>query len=253
MVEAQETNVQPASTNLWWWLAVAYGALAALWWLWLGSSRFFQWRRYTAAVAAEVARGNLEFADQVRGFSGSLIVDFGFAYATAAVFMFVVFALMRRSWNAWDYATVATGFVTVFSLIFLCARTRIMFFIPLTSAPLLGLLYLPGTKAACNVGEKDEAQPELAPAALLERDEIEREIAKERNLITQLSQNLDVFEIERNMDTDTFVARYTEGLEEESADNAEWFSIARAVRRSRERISALMVQLNAVSERRQKS
>ncbi len=61
--------------------------------------------------------------------------------------------------------------------------------------------------------------------------------------MTQLRQNLDVFEVERGMSTDAFVDRYVKGLEDETPDNAEWFSIARAVRRSQERIGELQAQL----------
>jgi hypothetical protein len=130
----------------------------------------------------------------------------------------------------------------------LCASGRVMRFIPLTTAPMLLLLYLPPTKAACGVRKEVEpAVTDEAPLTTLSREEIEREIAKERTLITQLSQNLDVFEVERSMDTDRFVSRYTDGLEEETADNAEWFSIARAVRRHRERLAALRAQLDAVT------
>ena len=244
----QETGAA-ARSNLFWWLTLAYAALVGFSWLTLGLMRLTYWRSVMAQVNAAVAQGDIPLANRGRAFAGGIAVDMGFALATAAIFAFVAVALARRTWNAWDYATTVIGFVTVFASIFICARGRIMLFIPLTAAPLWALLYLPGTKAACHVGPLDAPEPlSDAPVTTLSRDEIEREITKERTLIMQLSQNLDVFEVERSMETDSFVARYTAGLEEENADNAEWFAIARAVRRSRERIVLLKAQLDAGSE-----
>jgi hypothetical protein len=235
--------------DLGWWAALGYAALAMLGWLTVGLARWSQWRGVLSRAATIAAQGDAETAARGQAFAGGIAVDMGYAFATAAVFAFVAAALIRRSWNAWDYATIATGFTMVLSLIFLCAFERVMRFIPITAAPLLGLLYLPGVKAACNVGEREKTQPEPErPPASLDREEVEREIARERTLIGQLSQNLDVFEVERAMDTDVFMMRYTQGLEEETADNAEWFSIGRAVRRSRERIAALMAQLEELPD-----
>ncbi len=250
MVEATETP-EPAP-NFWWWLALAYAALVGFLWLYLGISRLLQWRTYMAGAEIVAAQGDLERAGQIQAFAGSLVVDTGYALGTAAISAFAAFALLRRSWNAWDYATVVVGFVAVPSLIFLCARHRIMFFIPLSTLPLLALLYTSGVKAACGVKQTDQpATPEAeqVPSMTLSPSEIEQEIAKERALVAQLSQNLDVFEVERGMDTDTFVERYANGLEEETPDNAEWFSVARAVRRSRERIAELKTQLSMLSDR----
>ncbi len=247
MVEAGETHEQTVS--VWWLAAVGYAALVGFMWLFLGMRRLLQWRTYTAGADAVAAQGNLEQAARVQAFAGSLVVDMGYAFLVALVCAFTVVALLRRSWNAWDYATVAVGFVAVLSLVFLCASDRIMFFIPLSMLPLLVLLYTPGVKAACGVRQAEQ------PTTQMEQDvtiptrpaEIEQEIAKERALIAELSQNLDVFEVERGMDTDTFVARYADGREEETPDNAEWFSIARTVRRSRERIAELSAQLSIMS------
>lgn len=248
MVEAQEKKTsRPELENLSWWLTLGYATLAALAWLTFGLSQLRYWRATQARITAAEAQGDFELADQGRAFAGSLVIEMGFGLVAAAIFMFVAFALARRTWNAWDHATLVIGFTTVLTLILICARGRIFLFLPISTAPLWGLLYLPWTKAACGVGKVVQAAPELdAPAATLSRDEIEREIARERTLIGQLAQNLDVFEVERSMDTDTFVRRYTDGLEEENADNAEWFAIARAVRRSRERVAALTAQREAL-------
>lgn len=253
MTEATERPEQAA--NFWWWLTLTYAGLVGLLWLYRGMSRLLQWRTYMATAEMVAAQGDLERAGQIQAFAGSVVVDMGYALITAAIFAFAAFALLRRSWNAWDYVTVVVGFVVVLSLIFLCARNRIMFFIPLSSMPLLALLYTPGVKAACGVKQTDQAatpEAEQVPIAALSPGEIEQEIAKERALIAQLSQNLDVFEVERGMDTDTFVERYANGLEEETPDSAEWFSIARAVRRGRERIAELKTQLNVLSDGHQR-
>jgi hypothetical protein len=249
MHEAKETSTGAASSNLWWWLALGYAALAMLGWLTLGMRRWFEWRGVLSRAAALAAQGDTETALRGEAYAGGVAVDMGYAFATAAVFALVAALLMRRSWNAWDYATIVIGFTAVLSSIFLCAFERVMAFIPITAAPLIALLYLPGTKLAMHVGQREPEppQPEHDPAGL-NREDVEREIAKERTLIGQLAQNLDVFEVERGMDTDLFMMRYTQGLEEESADNAEWFSIGRAVRRSRERVAALMAQLEALPD-----
>ncbi len=247
MVEATEPHEQ--TINVWWLAAVGYAALAGFMWLFLGIRRLLQWRTYMAGAEAVEAQGNLEQAARIQAFAGSFIMDMGYAFLVALVCAFTIAALLRRSWNAWDYATVAVGFVAVLSLIFLCASDRIMFFIPLSMLPLLVLLYIPGVKAACGVRQAEQPTTQMEQGAnMLTRPvEIEQEIAKEQALITELSQNLDVFEVERGMDTDTFVARYANGLEEETPDNAEWFSIARTVRRSRERIAELSTQLSIMS------
>jgi hypothetical protein len=250
MVEAEETSQETGQTPLMWWVALGYAGIVAFAWLYLAMSRLFQWRAYTAAAETIATQGNIERAAQIQAFAGSIAVDMGYAFATAAIIGFVAFALARRTWNAWDYATLVIGFVTVLSLIFLCARGRVMAFIPLSTAPLLALLYTPGVKAACGVGRGRSSAahaPSQSEVSILSITEIEQEIAEEHKLIMQLSQNLDVFEVERDMDTDTFVARYANGQEEETADNAEWFNIARTVRRSRERVAELSTQLSIMS------
>ncbi|HEX6289191.1 MAG TPA: hypothetical protein VFZ66_08360 [Herpetosiphonaceae bacterium] len=250
MADVHEARPQEWSSHPGWWgVALGYAVLAMLGWLTLGIMRWSERRGVLSRVQALLAQRDIERAMQGWDYAGGVAVDMGYAFAAAAVFAFVAAALFRRTWNAWDYATIAIGFTACLSLIFLCAFERIMALIPITSAPLLGLLYLPGVKAVCNVGERDTdpPQPEQATAQL-DRDEIEREIARERTLIGQLSQNLDVFEVERGIDTDLFMMRYTQGLEEETADNAEWFSIGRAVRRSHERIAALRAQLEELPD-----
>ena len=246
MVDGHEQRVESTRPNIFWWLTLGYAALVGMGWLTLAMRRLLQWRQYNQILGA-AGQVDAETLRSQIGFVGAVRVDMLFAFGTAAVFAYAAAAVSRRTWNGWDHATVAIGFMTVLSLIMLCASGRVMRFIPLTSAPLLALLYVPGTKAACGVRKGVEPMPDSdLPVAALSRTELEQEIAKERALIVQLSQNLDVFEVERSMETDRFVARYTEGLEEESPDNAEWFSIARAVRRSRERLAALRAQLDAV-------
>lgn len=252
MVEARETEqaseeLELPPTNVLYWLTVGYAALIGFGWLTMGMSRLLQILRYRPLLQTTIAQGNAELALTQQNFIGSLQVDLLFALGTALVFAYVLVALTRRTWNMWDHATIVIGSVAVLSAVFLCANGRVMFFIPFSAAPLLALLYTPGTKAACGVPVK--AQPEPAaniPEALPDRAALEREIAKERTNIAQLAQNLDVFEVERSMKTDVFVRRYAEGLEEENDDNAEWFSIARMVRRSRERINELQAQIENI-------
>lgn len=244
----QKKTARPELEQLSWGVTVGYAVLAGLAWLTFAMARLLYWRTTEANIAAAAAAGDLALADRGRAFAGALAIEMGFGFVAAAIFAFVAIALVRRSWNAWDHATLAIGFTTVLTAILICARGRIFLFLPISAAPLWALLYLPWTKAACGVGKATEAAPSPdAPLATLGRDEIEREIDKERTLVSQLAQNLDVFEVERSMDTDTFVRRYSEGLEEENADNAEWFAIARAVRRSRERIAALTTQLETLT------
>lgn len=249
MVEEKEISVGLSRLPLWWQVALGYAALGVVGWLMLGIRALVERRGVLGRVALLLEEGNSDLAQGGINYAGSLLVDMGFAFGAAAIFAFVAAALFRRTWNAWDYATIVIGFAGVLSLIFLCARGRIMVALPLTMLPLLALLYVPGVKTVMNVGEREREAPEPErPATSLSREEIEREIARERTLIGQLSQNLDVFEVERAMDTHVFMMRYTQGLEEESADNAEWFSIGRAVRRSHERVAALLAQLEALPD-----
>lgn len=248
MVEGPDT-IQEPSPNPFYWATLGYAALVGFGWLTFAMARLLYWLSTQRNISQALAQNDVELAQRGQAFAGSLLVDLGFAVATTLVFVYAAVALFRRTWNTWDHATLVVGAATVFSLIFVCAQGRIMFFIPLTAAPLLGLLYTPGTKSACGVGRAvAPVEPQEQPIPALGRDELRREIEKERALLNQLGQNLDVFEVERGMDTDRFVARYTEGLEEENADNAEWFAIARAVRRHRERLNELRAQLDEVAD-----
>lgn len=248
MLEAQEkTTSRPELEQLSWWVTLGYAVLVGLAWLTFALRQLLYLRTTRANIAAAIERGAADLALEGIQFVGSLQIEVGFGFVAAAIFAFVAIALVRRTWNAWDHATLLIGFTTVLTAVLICARGRIFLFLPISAAPLWLLLYLPWTKAACGVGRAVEAAPETdGPLETLSRAEIEGEIAKERTLISQLAQNLDVFEVERSMDTDVFVRRYSEGLEEENVDNAEWFSIARMVRRSRERVAALTAQLEAL-------
>lgn len=243
MVEVEETQEWLPETTPLWWLTVGYAAVVGFAWLFIGMYRLLYWRTTQQRIGLAESVGQAELAQRGRDFAGSLVVDMLYAFGAAVIFAFVLIALTRRSWNAWDHATLAAGFATVLTVIFLCARGRIMLFLPISFAPLFALLYTPGVKAAMGVHPQRAAEvaPDTPPEAL-SREDLEREIAKERTLITQLGQNLDVFELERGMDTDRFVQRYVDGLEEETPDNAEWFAIARAVRRHRERLNELLAQ-----------
>ena len=125
-----------------------------------------------------------------------------------------------------------------------------MFWLPFTFAPILALLYTSGVKTSCGVRPSATSFLPVAAATgtATSQVELERELARERTLVTQLRQNLNVFEIERSMSTDAFVQRYVNGLEDETPDNAEWFSIARAVRRGQERVAELQAQLETQNE-----
>lgn len=248
MVEAERTAETTAPANIFYWATVGYAVLAGMAWLFIAMRRVLQLAQYNAILSANQGQIDPRLIERQQGFVGSVRVDLLFALGTALIIGYVLIATLRRTWNSWDHATLAIGALLVLSLVFLCASGRIMFWIPISAAPLLALLYLPQTKAACGVGKPDPtavaAPDESADVPrTTTADDLRREIAQERASIAQLSQNLDVFEVERGMDTDRFVARYAEGLEEDSADNAEWFAIARSVRRSRDRLADLQAQL----------
>lgn len=230
-----------------WHATLVYARIGAFLWLVVTLFNLFIWVAARREIGRRIGAGQLEQAEFLRVQAGSTLVDTSFAFVAVLVFGFVAFAVARRTWTLWDYATLAIGFGTALSSIFLCAVPRLMFLLPITGTPLWALLYMRGTRLSCGVKLPEQAKPVAEPPVnQLSRHEIEREIARERTLITQLGQNLDVFEVERSMDTDVFVRRYSEGLEEDNADNAEWFSIARAVRRHRERLQALSSQLESV-------
>jgi hypothetical protein len=247
-VEVEEHELAPP--HILWWVTIGYAGLAALGWLSVAIYKVLRWRTRSAQAGIAAANGDLEFADQIQGFAGSLLVDMGFALVAVAVCTLVTVALLRRSWNAWDYATVTAWCATLASGIFVCANTRVMFWLPFTFAPILALLYTSGVKTTCGV--RPSAAPSVpgdpATVTATSQVELERELARERTLVTQLRQNLNVFELEHSMSTDAFVQRYVGGLEDETPDNAEWFSIARAVRRSQDRIAELQTQLETQNE-----
>lgn len=248
-VEVEEHELAPPHSL--WWATTGYAGLAAFGWLAVAIYKFLLWRTRSAEAGIAAANGDPEFANQIRGFAGSLLVDTGYGVLATAISAFVLLALLRRSWNAWDYATVAAWFATLASGIFLCVNTRVMFWLPFTFAPILALLYTSGVKTSCGVHASavPSVPVDATAGAAASQVELERELVRERTLVTQLRQNLNVFEIERSMSTDAFVDRYVKGLEEETPDNAEWFSIARAVRRGQERVVELQAQLETQNER----
>ncbi len=221
-------------TNLEYKLALGYAALGGFGWLTLA---FRQWtirRRYTTAAQSFLAQGDGETAQRALQFAGARLSEALIAAALAAVFTLAAAALLRRTWNAWDWATATVGIASVLSLVMLCASGRVIVAAPFTLAPLWLLLYRPGVKAASGVATAETGR---SSEVVEQREEID--LQAERQSLIGLRQSLQVYEIERGMPTDTFVARYAQGLEEDSPDNEEWFALARMARRSEERIASL--------------
>jgi hypothetical protein len=167
--------------------------------------------------------------------AGARLSEVLIALLLMAVFVIAAIALFRRTWNAWDWTTAITGLATVFSLILLCASGRVIYAAPFTLAPLWGLLYRPGVKAACGVAVESTERSDIDPVEAALAIDLREEQAK----LVGLRQSLRVFEVERGIPTDTFVARYTRGLEEDSVDNEEWFALARMARRMEEQLASL--------------
>lgn len=221
-------------------LAFGYAACAALGWGVIGFLRLQRWQNYLAVAAqrleqAQTAAPDLLQAlqqerDAILRFGGSLAVDGGYAVVVALIFAFIAFKLRQATWNGWDWATAITGGAAVLSLLLLCARGRVMAIIPLTLFPLWGALYLPGLKRACGVGDaRAKRLDELV-------QEPEVDAGREQVELDGLRQSLRVFELERGMDTSSFVTRYIKGLEDDTPDNQEWFALARLARRAEDRI-----------------
>ena len=220
-------------TNLEHKLALGYAALGGFGWLTLAIRQWTLRQRYTAAAHSFLERGDGETAQRALQFAGARLSEALIAAALTIVFTIAAVALVRRTWNAWDWATATVGLATVLSTVLLCASGRVIVAAPFTLAPLWLVLYRPGVKAACGVGAADAApvSEDVEPAII--------NLQEERQSLVGLRQSLQVFEIERGMTTNSFVARYAQGLEEDSQDNEEWFALARMARRSEERIASL--------------
>ena len=222
-------------TNLEYKLALGYAAVVGTGWLAIALRQWTIRQRYSRAAARFYADGQGESARLALGIAGGRLSEVIIAGLLMLVCVAAAVALYRRTWNGWDWATIVTGVATVGSLVFLCAAGRVIYAAPFTLAPLWLLLYRPGVKAACGVGAAPSgAAPEAEQAAVEVID-----LRQEQEMLVGLQQSLRVFEVERGMETDTFVARYAQGLEEESEDNEEWFALARMARRSQDRIASL--------------
>ncbi len=216
-------------------LALAYAALGALGWLVVGLRQWIFRLRYMEGAARFYAEGDGERARRAMEIAGGRSSEALIALAVAAVFLLAVGGLLLRTWNAWDWATAGVGIATVLSSILLCASGRVIFAAPFTLAPLWVLLYRPGVKAASGVATASEA----ATGSVGDEPPRIEDLDEERRQLVGLRQSLQVFEIERGMPTDMFVDRYAQGLEDDSADNEEWFALARMARRAEERLTGL--------------
>jgi hypothetical protein len=228
-----DAEIHGMQTRFEYYLALAYAAVASLGWFIVAVRQWTVRERYSAAALQFYAEGNGASGLAAMGIAGARLSEVYIAAILMAIFSIIGVALARRTWNGWDWASALAGLATVPSLIFLCASGRVIFAAPFTLGGLWILLYRPGVKAVCGVGA-DEPRPIVAEGTVAVFDP-----AEERNHLTGLLQSLRVFEVERGMDTDVFVTRYTQGLEDDSEDNQEWFALARLARRSQERLASL--------------
>ena len=220
--------------------ALGYALLGATGWLAVALRQWIYRNRYIAAAGQYFAAGDGELGRRSMEVAGARLSEVIIAVVLMAVFAFAAVALSRRTWNAWDWASAATGIATVCSVIFLCASGRVIYAAPFTLLPFWVLLYRPGVKAASGVGAAGPAAADEAAAGQVFVEQTpEVDLREEREKLVGLRQSLQVFEIERGMPTDTFVARYSQGLEEDTSDNEEWFALARMARRAEERITSL--------------
>ena len=214
--------------------ALGYAAVAGTGWLTIAIRQWTIRQRYMEGAARFFAEGNGENARLALGIAGGRLAEAVIAALVMAVFFVAAVALGRRTWHSWDVATVTVGIAAVISLVMLCASGRVIYFAPVTLFPFWWLLHRPGVKAACGVGS--ETAEDLAAAGTGDVEIVD--IRRERETLTGLQQSLRVFEVERAMDTDVFVARYAQGLEDDNEDNAEWFALARMARRTQDRLAA---------------
>jgi hypothetical protein len=221
--------------NLQYKIALGYAVLGGAAWMTIALRQWVFRRRYIDAAGRFFAEGDGELGRRAMEVAGARLSEVLIALLLMAVFAVAAIALLRRSWNAWDWTTAITGLATVFSLILLCASGRVIYAAPFTLAPLWILLYRPGVKAACGVpvesAERSDGDTTETSFVL--------DVGEEQAKLVGLRQSLRVFEVERGIPTDTFVARYSQGLEEDSADNEEWFALARMARRVEERLASL--------------
>ncbi len=217
--------------RFWYRLALGYGGLLTLVWLAIAGLSFRLWRYGLSEAATLTATTGQQ--DMINR-AGSVWVSGAYAAVTAAVVGFASFKLWEMTWDSWDWATVVIGGAAVFSVVLLCARGRVMAYIPLTLFPLWGLLYHAGVKRTCGVPVTRQARLDERVAAAAPVTDLRQEQAE----LAGLQQSLQVFELERGLDTATFMRRYAEGLEDDTPDNTEWFALGRLARRAAERLAS---------------
>src|SRR3954453_547043 len=209
-------------TNFEYKLALGYAAACSAGWFIIAVRQWIFRQRYLAAAVQFLAQGDGDRAQLATQIAGGRLSEVIISMVITVVVAVAAVSLYRRTWHAWDVATVAIGLVAVFSTILVCASGRVIYAAPFTLYPLWILLYRPGVKEACGVGVVTAETIDTTEAG-----EPAIDLRQERTTLTGLEQSLRVFEIERGLDTDQFVSRYAEGLEDDSADNEEWFALAR--------------------------
>jgi hypothetical protein len=215
-------------------LTLGFAAVGVLGWLSFAIQQWIAQRTYASAAVQSFRGQDADRGVQAMEIAAARQLEYWLAAATLIVFGVAAVALLRRTWNAWDWATAIVGGATVLSGLLLCGSSRVRLAVPLSLVPLWFLLYRPGVKQACGVGPPDE------PAT--NEDENEGEMIdpqRERAKLAGLRQSLQLFEAERGISTDDFVERYVRGVEDETPDNEEWFALARMTRRAEERIARL--------------
>lgn len=213
-------------------LAFLYGGVVILGWLGVIVAR---WRERQGWLAEAASQQNADLRKRIIDFSGSLQIDSLYALVVVLVLAFVLFKLGQATWNSWDWATAVLGSAATLSFLLLCARGRVMTFIPFSLVPLWILLYRPGVKRTCGVPVRERS---AAPTATAPEPDAAFDPKQEQAELIGLQQSLQVFELERSMDTATFMDRYSAGLEDDTPDNEEWFALGRLARRSQERLAS---------------
>src|SRR3712207_1098238 len=128
--------------------ALGYAALGAFGWFTIAVRQWIFRRRYIDGATQFYAEGDGERGRRALEVAGGLLSEVVISAVLVAVFVAAAWALLRRTWNAWDWATAIVGVAAVLSSVFLCASGRVIFAAPFTLAPLWILLYRPGVKLA---------------------------------------------------------------------------------------------------------
>src|SRR5919199_3803289 len=117
-------------TNLQYKIALGYAALGGIGWLTIALRQWTIRRRYTDAAVRFFATGDGERGRRAMEVAGARLSEVLIAGLVMAVFAIAAIALLRRTWNAWDWTTAITGLATVLSLILLCASPRVIYAAP---------------------------------------------------------------------------------------------------------------------------